>query len=224
MSRLRLVTLATLTPEPELELVARDRRADRLAEQLGLDAVRVERIDQRAAAGLDLGLVDRLLRRPVEVVGRRQHPLATLRARAELELGLLGQARIDRCPGGGSVRGGLGFARCSAGSSQSSSSAASYNVGIGSSPEPWRSLLSVDMLPNAVRARRPIGMATAPTPLPVCDSTDRNDAPRQQQGTADARRDQHDDGAAGGDQVAQRLADQRTDPATGATRACRSWP
>ena len=78
MSRLRLVTLATLTPAPELELVASDRGTDRLAEQLRLDAVGGECIDQRAPASFDLGLVDGVLRRAVEVVA----PAATSTGRA----------------------------------------------------------------------------------------------------------------------------------------------
>ncbi len=80
-------------------------------------------------------------------------------------------------PGGGSGRCARGL-RGLAGSDQSSSSAASYRTGAVISPEPpWRSLFSVDMLPNATLARRPIGTATAPTPRPVCDNIDRNDPP-----------------------------------------------
>ena len=72
------------------------------------------------------------------------------------------------------------------------------------------------MLPNAVRALRPIGIATAPTPLPVLRQHGSQRRAGQQQRAADARGDEHDDCPAGREQAAQRLADQRTDPSAGA--------
>ena len=80
---------------------------------------------KRAPAGLDLGLVDGLLRRAGEVVRRRQHPLAALGAGPELELGLL-DSNQDRRRTGRRQRARRSGLRGLAGSSQSSSSAASY--------------------------------------------------------------------------------------------------
>ncbi len=53
MSLLSDVTRATLTPGAELELEARDGRADREADERGLDAVRRERLDELVAGRLD---------------------------------------------------------------------------------------------------------------------------------------------------------------------------
>jgi hypothetical protein len=64
-----------LDARAELELVPGDRRPDRLTQQLRLDTVRRQRVDQRSTTRLDFGLVDSVLRRPVEVVGGRQRPL-----------------------------------------------------------------------------------------------------------------------------------------------------
>ena len=73
------------------------------------------------------------------------------------------------------------------------------------------------MLPNAVRALRPIGIATAPTPLLGVRQHRAQRRTGQHQRTANARRDQHDDCATGGDQAAQRFADKRADPTAGPT-------
>ena len=74
-------------------------------------------------------------------------------------------------PGGGSGRGACGLRGLAAPTSPRRARRRTSSVP-GSRPDPSRSLFSVDMLPNAVRARRPIGMATAPTPSPVCDTID----------------------------------------------------
>ena len=83
----------------------------------------VERIDQRASAGFDLGLVDRLLRRAGEqLAGGSTHWPRW--ARPELELGLLGEP--DRRAGRRQRPRVLAVCAGRRASSQSSSSAASY--------------------------------------------------------------------------------------------------
>ena len=92
----------------EFEFVAGHGRADRHAEQGGLDAVRGERFVQHLAAGLDGLAIDRLLAGPVEERHRRQHPLAHRRTVADdpsgglasrVELRLLRPARLRRRQG-----------------------------------------------------------------------------------------------------------------------------
>ncbi|CAB5005208.1 unannotated protein [freshwater metagenome] len=81
---------------PQLEFVARDGGADRLAHQLGLDTMRHQRIDQRATAGLHLGLVDHLVRAALQVAHRWQLPLTTLRAGTQFQFVLLARAGVHR--------------------------------------------------------------------------------------------------------------------------------
>ena len=195
----------------ELELVARDGGADGLAEELGLDAVRRERIDQRAAASLDLGLVDRLLRRAVEIVGLRQHPLPSLRAGTELELGLLDEAGIERARRRQRAR-RLGLARLGR----------LVPILVERSVVQHRHGKFSRALAIALQGRHVAerGPGSAPDRHGDCADTFpgvRQHGPQrragQHQRSADAGRDQHHDRTARGDEAAQRLTDEGADPA-----------
>ena len=69
MSLWRLVTRATFTPGPELELVAGDGRADHHADELRLDAVLGQRLLEDVAGRLHGRLVDLVAARAVQEVG-----------------------------------------------------------------------------------------------------------------------------------------------------------
>ncbi len=174
----------------------------------------LEGIDQGAPARLDLGLVDRLLRRTDEVVGRRQHPLATLRAGAELQLGLLDQTRIDGARRWQRARrprlAWLGVVRpvvVERGVVQRRRGDLARSLAI--------ALQASTCCRTRSRALRPIGMATAPTPRPVFDTSDRSDPPVSSSAPPMPAATKHDDGPTGGEQAAQRLADQGADPSAG---------
>ena len=129
MSRLRLVTLATLTPGAELELVARHGGTDRLAEQPGLHAVRAERVDQGLPASLDLGLVDGLLRERMRYCAGGSTHWPRLRAWPSSSSDCSTNPGSS-APGRRQWAGHSGL-RGLEESSQSSSSSASYSVGGG---------------------------------------------------------------------------------------------
>ena len=86
---------------PELQLVAGDCRADCLTDQLGVNTVRGQRLDQRATASFDFCLVDGLRSAARQVAERRQSPLPGLCARAEIEHFLLPWAswQLGHTPG-----------------------------------------------------------------------------------------------------------------------------
>ena len=224
MSRLRLVTLATLTPEPELELVAGHGGADRLAEQVGLDAVRRQRIDQRATARLDLGLVDRSAAsdRVRRLAGGSTHwPRLAPGPSSSSDCSVKPGSTVTRV---GELAVGLGpSAACRARPSPRRARRRTPSASAARPTAAGRSSASTCCRTRCVPCGRSAS-ATAPTPLLGVRQHRPQRGTGEHQRPANARRDQHDDGPTGGDQAAQRFADKRTDPTAGAYRECRSRP
>ena len=232
MSRCRLVTRATLTPAPELELVAGDGRPDRHADQLRLDAVRCQRLLQRGAAPLDLGHVDGLLAGLLEQADRRQHPLAELLAvdrQRTLVGGRLGRAlaALGSAVATGDRRavqlvdvvGAVVQRRCQRVADHTGAAPADRPVVTAPrllrTTAGSRSLLSVDRSDSARLVAWPSGLATAPTPRPVCIAIVRSDVCVIRSAPADAERQHHDHRAGHGDQRRDRFDQQRAEPAAG---------
>ena len=146
----------------------------------------------------------------------RQHPLAAFGTRTELELGLFAQPRIVERTGRRELAGHSGLARL-----------------VGLVPvvverrvvhRGHRQLTRG--LAVALQRRHVAERCASPAPDRHRNRTDTlagvgqhaaQRCPRQHQRAAHARRDQHDDRAAGGDEAAQRFADKRTDPSAGPT-------
>ena len=94
----------------QLQLVARDRRADHHAHQLRLDAVLGQRVFENPTCRLDSGLVDRLGAAALEETEGRELPRGALDRRPELEVELRAWAGVDlgQLRGAGRTDAGLG--------------------------------------------------------------------------------------------------------------------
>ena len=216
----------------ELELVAGDRRPDGHAGERRVDAVLLQRLLQDAAAGLDLGPVDRLGAGSVQQRDGRQRPApgaGTVRRRRRAADAACGRT----APGAAGLRGTVVAVEVVGGvvgrGRQGERGGADVLLVV-ARHRPRRACVvrarcrccSDDRSLSAWRAARPSGAATAPIPRPVfCAAAPGALGQRVQR----RLRDQHDadepDGGEEhvrtevGDQRADRLADRPADDAAG---------